>query len=123
MNTALEQLETLKQSMQKMKQTLMTRKADDILEHSRELEQMVQVFRGSMLQISGSDESDRKQARLIVNDIRRTCRTNATIASTFSMLLKSTLSPFTKTPATKSTYAKDAGRDTPASPLLVFQKG
>jgi hypothetical protein len=123
MNAALEQLSALNKAMAVMKQVLLKRKPDDILEHSRRIEKMTHTLRDSMIALNGSSEEDQTQARLMVAELKKTCRSNSSIASTFNMLLKATLSRLTDNPARTSTYGKDHGRDLPASPILVFQKG
>lgn len=123
MNRAVEYLQNLSEAMKQMKQVLMKRKPDDILECARTIEKMVQPFRDSMLSISGSSEDEKASARRLVEDIRKTCRNNSAIASTFCTLLDKTLSKLAENPAKTAIYGKGADRYAPASPLLVYQEG
>lgn len=123
MNPAIENLKSIKQALQSMKDLLMQRKPDKILEHSSLIEKMIAPLRDSMAVIDGMEETEKTEAKSLLSDIKKISRTNNAVASAFNMLIKSTLSSITDRPADKHTYGKDQSKDAPAAPLLVYEQG
>lgn len=123
MNPAIENLKTIRHTLQSLKNVLMQRKADQIIEYSGILEKMITPMRDSMAVIDGMEEEEQNEARSLLSEIRQISRTSNAVASAFNMLLKSTLSAVTDRPAAKHTYGKDISKDAPAAPLLVYQQG
>ena len=119
MKTPMELLADIRNALHTMTPLLMQRKSGAIIEQSSRVENLARALRESLSTFAWPDSAEYTG---LIDDIRRTSRKNRTISAVFDSLLSSTFTRLAEKDR-NITYGRDYRPDTPATPMLVYQKG